>query len=800
MITIVANALGYEIAVGEAAVGSRRLFEDTAMGELDEFAATYNDLVTHQPDRPDKFLELGDVLRSWLDRSDQAFTTAFQMTNERHIEFRVSENPSKVEASFAAAPWELLTIDGAVLAAHDTWRVAFSRRLGTPDSSSPPLDDYRLGLTFMASSPRGQNELDFEREEAAILEAVGDRNVDLVVEESGDLDQLLRSLSEPTHAVHLTCHGINNWRQGAGSPPTPILLTENEFGGARPSTPGDLAAALHKRCRFAFVSACLTSTPPPQPAADAPTDPGTTADLSHSMASALIVAGIPAALGWAGSVTDGAATDFAARLYRRLSDRADLPTAVADARRPMIYSENESERRDWHLARLWLGPSGGAAIVGGKKKRSFVSANNAERAFLDRGHSVPVAGAAAFVGRRRESQTSLQVLSNDEHIGLMLQGMGRLGKSSLAARIAGRLDFDLAVVHGAYDELGLVDSIAPEVAQIPAARQMLDARRAEIRADPTALYGLLVDLLSGPCAQHDGNQRPLLLVVDDLEQILQAGGDGEPHTVQPAFAQVMRQVLRAFRDASTNSRLLVTTRFTFALDGLEETLFHLPLGPFTEVAQRKMALRQRQLAALSELSEIESREALVPQIIEATVGNPGLQDLVGSRMLYSPEVPPEAVDGLLQQMRSWLAGSDLLPDDPKLSGFLEELAVDSLVSQAAASSQYLLTALRTFGPPIPQPVAQTVAETVGGSLTELIGLGILDVFEDLFDPRIRALTPTRLVAGRIEAPDAQLRQKAATAALAELFDAWGGEHQHDSRPDVLDVELTTLACTAFGTP
>ena len=43
------------------------------------------------------------------------------------------------------------------------------RRLG-PAQQRPELDGFRLGLAFLASSPRGQHELDFEAEEAAILQ------------------------------------------------------------------------------------------------------------------------------------------------------------------------------------------------------------------------------------------------------------------------------------------------------------------------------------------------------------------------------------------------------------------------------------------------------------------------------------------------------------------------------------------------------------------------------------------------------------------------------------------------------
>jgi hypothetical protein len=50
-------------------------------------------------------------------------------------------------------------------------------RIGAPEAP-PPFDQFRLGLAFMASSPRAQHELDYEAEETAILGAAGENRVD----------------------------------------------------------------------------------------------------------------------------------------------------------------------------------------------------------------------------------------------------------------------------------------------------------------------------------------------------------------------------------------------------------------------------------------------------------------------------------------------------------------------------------------------------------------------------------------------------------------------------------------------
>jgi hypothetical protein len=129
------------------------------------------------------------------------------------------------------APWELLTAaGGGFLAADELLRFSVIRRLGTAVPGRAP-DEFRLGLAFMASAPRGQHELDFEAEEAAILTAVGDGRVDLLVEDTGDPEQLRLRLGEAGEmtAVHLSCHGLNNWEPTGSGPGVPVLLLEDKI-------------------------------------------------------------------------------------------------------------------------------------------------------------------------------------------------------------------------------------------------------------------------------------------------------------------------------------------------------------------------------------------------------------------------------------------------------------------------------------------------------------------------------------------------------------------------------------------
>ena len=152
------------------------------------------------------------------------------------LEVRAPLSPSVEGWALLRAPFELLADDAGFLAGDGLSRFAVVRRLGGVVEPLA-LDEFRLGLAFMASAPRGQHELDFEAEESAILTAVGD--VDLWVDESGDPLQLadrLKRMDPGFPVVHVSCHGLNSWVERDGADPQPVLAMENETGDLRLTT------------------------------------------------------------------------------------------------------------------------------------------------------------------------------------------------------------------------------------------------------------------------------------------------------------------------------------------------------------------------------------------------------------------------------------------------------------------------------------------------------------------------------------------------------------------------------------
>lgn len=308
---------------------------------------------------------------------------------------------------------------------------------------------------------------------------------------------------------------------------------------------------------------------------------------------------------------------------------------MGEARPHLLHSSDPAVRSGWQLARLWLGPTVGGPVVAGTVKLSMVSPVRGTKAFLDRKQHVPVATADMFVGRRREMQQALRVLRSGDRAGVLLHGQGRVGKSSLAARIADRMpDYAVGVVYGDYTALAVLDAIREAVSTDPEARKKATEGVAEVRERPEAIESVLIDLLNGPCAQVCAGHKPLLLVIDDLEQILSADHQG-PHRVDNEYAPVLAGVIRAFDWAESDSRLLVTSRYCFDLGGWESRLVAVPLRPLSSAARAKL-LRRQAVAAPPE--HVRARRALAERGAAVSRGNPGLQDLIVSRLVYGQHV------------------------------------------------------------------------------------------------------------------------------------------------------------------
>jgi len=780
---------------GEIGLDESRPVGGEDVRKLGRWAATYREAIKKRP-APDAkvLLEAGREMYRWLDGDERWLARAKEgFSPPVLLELIVPAQPSKEELAFVEAPWELLADDAAHLAHKDDVACCPVRRFG-PAGKPAAASKYRLSAIFMAAAPRGQRDLRYEEEESAVLRATGTVGMDLTVEESGTLGLLAETLGAEPAAVdvlHVSCHGK--------AEPHPHVLLEDEVGDPKAASADDLADKLAGRApRLLLVSACETAQ------AD---------HVLNSLAATLIHRGFPAVLGWGGPVSDGEATAFAAALYEHLALGEALEEAIARARTSLIRASRDSAAgvsRDWHLARLYLGARGGGALCGGRRARRRYDPAYAYKAFLnDKAREVPVAGPHEFVGRRRQIQEILRTFRGHDRKGVFIHGIGRQGKSSLAARVAQRMgDHELLVLHGHYDAAAVLGAFAAFVQNADVAavvKRHRDAVRGD--RDGAALRTALHELLVGPCRdvlRDDAGKvthRPVLLVIDDFEQALDESAEG-PYRVKADLVPAVRAVIEAFGAADTQSRLLFTSRYTFALpaaDGRElfDELLDLPLPAMEEFESRKQAgAKERARAAAPKAPAPAAADPKrTKQVIEVAKGNPGLQDLLFTMALGDAE----ACDRAVGEMRAYLARGER-PSEEEVVRFLQNLAIGGLVGVLSEGERELLRASTLFELPVSLAVFEALcAKAALGAgreaIVRLLGLSLWELHEDLVlrgEPAAAVNALVRPAAG--ELTDAEERHLA-SLVLSALLEHWGGTDRM-SRPYAVDHELARLGLIA----
>ena len=793
-ITLAYHGLEFRSADGQ--IREDRQFTDLDCQLLADWAAKHQKLARNR-NSPDALLSLGQQIFNWLNGPAKFLSRLIDsVPPPLQVLFVTGKEESPTARCFLDAPWELVADRGRYWALRDDALFSPVRLIGR--ATQPPEPSLsRLSMVFMAAAPRGADNLQYEAEERSILMATRDLGLDLVVEESGELELLSACVArEKPHVVQISCHGTLS--------PEPALLLEDDVGERALVRTSQLVSKLAShQPRLIFLSACETAEADP---------------VLDSLARSLVRSGAPAVLGWAAPVLDNEAALFATYLYQRITAGEDLARSVTYARLDLDHSEklaraiqNGHRSWDWHLARLYLSSGGGGALATASGPRRFVGSGRAIKTFLDsKNQQIPVAGELEFVGRRREIQTILRefrVPASQRHPGVLIHGLGRQGKSSLAARVAQRLEHshETIVIYGRYDAsailAGFLDRLGtPEVAAI------VSRHLPHCEQDPRHLFPALTELLEGPCEQQRKGandrttSRPVLLIIDDFEQALEES-DSALHNLKRDFIEPVRAVIRAFNEATTDSRLLITSRFQFTLShgavDLAQRLFHLPLHGMDAHEARKQAVAKLHF----ETARPQRRAGIVFALHQAdriaTVGqgSPGLQNLLFSVCLEDPAAGEEC----LLQMEKF-QHSHSLPSEERIRKFFENLAIERLIALLSPGQKELLRRATLFSIPVPLSVFQLFAESgsgpANGSVARLAALGLCEVYDDSFRPEDRALSINAIVrpfAGTLS----ELEGKELAATVTdELFQRWGGESGGRERNHSQDHELLRLALLA----
>lgn len=690
--------------------------ERTPLAALKDWAARYGRAVEAGSDAA--LRAIGAEMFDWLDQGGALSSWVASGTRVLEIRVGATQDDGLAEA-LLDAPWEVLFREGAFLA-EETALFSVARRIGAQETPADPKH-RDLSLMFMAAAPEGQHDLDYEREEAAILEATRAKSdrpplAHLQVEESGALEFLDERLTYdgPFEALHLSCHGGFNAIDGEA--PRPVLFFETAEGATDAVDPDLLIGALQNKPALMFLSACRTAergTGKELPSGEGQRGPGfaeapadwdaaggiaaadahrrdagsagavAVPDLAHPYVRQL-ARHVPNVLGWDGSVYDIDATAFAEAFYGALSRGDTVPIAAARARQSVLRLRDKDPRlgRHWHLARLYLGPRGGGQICDPEKPRRKVPPPG-EQAFLDKeAQKIPVAATGTFVGRRRQIQRVIRAY-RDKARGVVVHGMGNLGKSSLAARVAGRMRrHRITVVFGKVTERTVFAALKRAGDVIAAEMKIAEGEelRAELRtmeqivAEDATRFGAMAQSLFAVVF----DEHPVLLVLDDFEQsLVPPAADGGTVMPRPEHLSAVTQLLAALAAVETQSRLLITTRFDFtAKEGagtdLAAALARVPLAPMGErerikQVQAKARVGNREQAMVSD-------HALLCEALDIAGGNPGLQDVL-TRPILADE--PEKAEAAIASVRAFRESGKRPPQDADPGDFFQRMAFET---------------------------------------------------------------------------------------------------------------------------
>ncbi|MEQ9667525.1 tetratricopeptide repeat protein [Coleofasciculus sp. G2-EDA-02] len=549
----------------------------------------------------------GHKLYNWLDGSDRFVQRLLNQSRREGIVLAIN-----AAEQLAHLPWEVLH-DGSSFLVQKLpaviplrWVSLNTRKL---EIDAAP-QNRALNVLFMATSPLGiAPVLDFEAEEGRILKATARQPLSLTVEESGCLSELGYLVDDYDEGyfdvLHLTGHAT--FVDGE-----PRFYTETEIGEPYLASAEDIAKELQFRLpKLIFLSGCRTG------------QAGKSGAIP-SMAEALLNSGVTAVLGWGQNVLDQEATTAAAALYQALSAGKTLTQAVALTYQELI----KNKARDWHLLRLYAAETLPGELVTPVRTRGRKPAPPPTVAtqFLDTAGTVKVPTRESFVGRRRQLQNCLRALKPpSEDIGVLIHGMGGLGKSSLAARLCDRLsEFQRLVWVGRVDEPSLVNKLAAALDSWEL-REALQDNREELKFRLRRVFRVLLDPPLAPPSQ--GGEKPFLLVLDDFEVNLESRNGG--YVLQPEAAEVLEALVWAIQDNYAPHRLIITCRYDFESSQLQ--YFYKQVMDSLRGAD--LQKKCNRLTAFGSESQVD--EALQAQAQRLADGNPCLLEWLNKKLQNS---------------------------------------------------------------------------------------------------------------------------------------------------------------------
>ena len=618
----------------------------------------------------------------------EALTRILTKARSQTIPVEFAVDLTECPEELRGLPWEGLRhpeVDGP-LALHPL--VVFYRLAVA--SPTPRRVEGPLRIVVAIAAPLdGEPKLDYESELRNIVTSVREARAGgaeariVTFATTAEINKALGA--GDVHVLHISCHG------SAGR-----LSLEDENGSARPVTARTLveeAIPPGKMPPVICLSACDTNV----------TDPF--GDLP-AVADELVSSGAPAVIGTETSVSDRYATLVFARVYAELAKapEPDPATALAAARRQVLRACENSERsRDRHEQVLsgWSvvtiqAASSRETLFDPEAVRSGQRAPSKAIPMLGK---IPALKVGSFVGRRREQLEIPRFLADEDRGGVVLHGIGGIGKTSLAGEILRRSreqrpDLVVVTVSGTITAEGLLNRIITKL-RITLLKQRSDSGHLGILnmlGDPRAIedWDTRVRILQDDFL----GQVPIIIVLDNFEDNLQpiqkddnSHHDGpKNHGKRRIADQRLADFLAVLARTPGPSSLLITCRYRFELpDDSGEYLRWWGLGPLSFSETLRLAW---------DLPHVEALDDYQLHVLWASIGgHPRTLEMLDALLGHGRGRLPRIEQELRQRLKR------TLPDGMDVDSWLDrprDLDVSVAEAVTLAANDVLLPQLLDF--------------------------------------------------------------------------------------------------------
>jgi tetratricopeptide (TPR) repeat protein len=459
------------------------------------------------------------------------------------------------EVAVQKLPWELAFDPNSQTYLSLKPRFQMVRHIEKPEVNPPEALQGPLRILMFIASPEDldpeKSRLDFEREEQFLLEQldghITNQKVEVTPAPDGCLETLAEMVrSEAYHILHISTHGAMT-KKG------PVILCEDiQTGNRRNVTPKDLLEVLDQAQQtipLVFLSACQSAM--------------TTMSLDSiqaipSFTEDLIRGGIPAAIGMRLSVADTAASNFAGHFYKALAEKRGIEEALTLARIEIAASKMNNQEVDsldlqWTLPVLYHRYANLPLV---DEAKPYVPKRSKRQTLITVGKETY--NAHTYIGRRREMRKYFRPWEQGKQPHLLLEGLGGMGKTTLAGRFAERFlqsqqnGYFLNIFAPTFDPIVIMndlgfDSLFNDIASNEELGKVINIE------DPFNQLAFKLKVVA---------RKPLVILFDNLEDCLSKPNPRNGYTFKPEHEK-LKKLINFVQNLNVGSvRTLLTCRYT----------------------------------------------------------------------------------------------------------------------------------------------------------------------------------------------------------------------------------------------